>query len=258
MMKQLFSKILLVLIGCSLLCFVRPHKKITLFSIGDSTMAWYDVQEWSKQNGGENYPLRGWMMMMPQFFKSNVEIKDEAISGISSKSFRDEGAWKKVIDAVKPGDYVFIQFGHNDEKPDSANHTDARTSFRQNLLNYVNETKAKGANPVLFTSIARRKFDANGKLEDTHGDYVTVVRELAKEINVPLIDLNKKTGELVEHLGPEESKKLYLYIEPGAFTQLPEGKKDDTHLCVYGATKVAELAVQGIRKEHLGLAKYLK
>jgi len=198
------------------------------------------------------------MMMMPQFFKSNVEIKDEAISGISSKSFRDEGAWKKVIDAVKPGDYVFIQFGHNDEKPDSANHTDARTSFRQNLLNYVNETKAKGANPVLFTSIARRKFDANGKLEDTHGDYVTVVRELAKEINVPLIDLNKKTGELVEHLGPEESKKLYLYIEPGAFTQLPEGKKDDTHLCVYGATKVAELAVQGIRKEHLGLAKYLK
>jgi lysophospholipase L1-like esterase len=258
MMKQFSIKFLLVALTLVFLGFIPAQKKITIFSIGDSTMASYDVEEWSKRNGGKNYPLRGWMMAMPQFFNQNVTIKNAAISGISSKSFRDEGAWQKVIDEVEPGDYVFIQFGHNDEKPDTASHTDATTSFRQNLINYINETKAKGAYPVLFTSIVRRKFNSSGRLEDTHGDYVTVVRELAKEKNIPLVDLNKKTCELVESLGPEESKKLYLYIQPGLFTQLPQGKQDDTHLCEYGATKFAELAVQGIKELNLGLVKYLK
>src|ERR1044072_6988713 len=193
MMKQFSIKFLLVALTLVFLGFIPAQKKITIFSIGDSTMASYDVEEWSKRNGGKNYPLRGWMMPMPQFFNQNVTIKNAAISGISSKSFRDEGAWQKVIDEVEPGDYVFIQFGHNDEKPDSANHTDARTTFRQNLMNYIKETKAKGGYPVLFTSIVRRKFNANGKLEDTHGNYVVVVRELAKELNVPLVDINKKT-----------------------------------------------------------------
>ena len=258
MNERFLVRIFLVMLSFTLLCFKPAHKKITIFSIGDSTMAWYDTEESSKKNGGQNYPLRGWMMAVPQFFNKEVEIHNAAISGISSKSFRDQGAWKKVIDEVKPGDYVFIQFGHNDEKPDTTVHTEAGTSFHQNLINYITESRAKGAYPVLFTSIVRRKFNVNGKLEDTHGDYVTVVRQLAKETNVPLIDLNKKTSDLVESLGPEESKKLYLYIEPGAFTKLPEGKKDDTHLCEYGAYKFAELAVQGLKQLNLGLVEYLK
>src|ERR1051325_2471226 len=105
-MKRFFAKIGLLFVSLTLLCFKPAQKKITIFSIGDSTMAWYDIKEWSKKNGGENYPLRGWMMAMPQFFTGKVQIQNAAISGISSKSFRDEGAWKKVIDAVKPGDYV--------------------------------------------------------------------------------------------------------------------------------------------------------
>ena len=254
----MFSFRIYFVICLGLVAFIPAHRKITVFSIGDSTMADYNIDEWSKNNGGKNYPLRGWMMAMPQLVKKDVVIQNAAISGISSRSFRDEGAWQKVIDQVKPGDYVFIQFGHNDEKPDSANHTDARTSFRRNLMNYVAETRAKGGNPILFTSLVRRKFDNNGKLVDTHGDYVTVVRELATEINVPLIDLNKLMGDLVQNLGPEESKKLYLYIEPGLFTKLPEGKKDDTHLCEYGATKVAELAVKEIKRLKLPLGSYLK
>jgi len=241
-----------------LVAFKPVHEKITIFSIGDSTMADYDINEWSKNNGGKNYPLRGWMMAMPEFVKKDVIIHNAAISGISSKSFRDEGAWQKVIDQVKPGDYVFIQFGHNDEKPDSASHTDARTSFRHNLINYVSETQSKGGNPVLFTSLVRRKFDANGKLVDTHGDYVTVVRELAAELKVPLVDLNKLMGDLVQQMGMEESKKIYLYIEPGLFTKLPEGKKDDTHLCEFGATKVAQLAVKEVKRLKLPLGSYLK
>jgi len=255
---KLFSFRVCLLIILGLLAFTPAHKKITVFSIGDSTMADYDIEQWSKNNGGTNYPLRGWMMMMPQHFKKGVVVQNAAISGISSKSFRNEGAWQRVIEQVKQGDYVFIQFGHNDEKSDSANHTDARTSFRQNLINYINETKAKGANPILFTSLVRRKFDASGKLVDTHGDYVTVVRELAKELHFPLVDLNKLMGDLVQSMGPEESKKLYLYIEPGFFSKLPEGKKDDTHLCINGANKVAELAANEIRRLKLPLAKWLK
>src|SRR5690606_34992080 len=123
-------------------------------------------------NGGKNYPLRGWMMMMPQFLKDQVIVHNAAVSGRSSKNFRTEGHWKKVLDQIKPGDYVFIQFGHNDQKKDdTARYTIPETTFRQNLTRYINETKAKGAHPVLFTSIARRNF-VNGKLVDSHGDSV--------------------------------------------------------------------------------------
>src|SRR5690606_25268022 len=172
-------------------------------------------------------------------------------------SYRSEGLWNKVINRVKEGDYVFIQFGHNDAKEDTLRHTEPQTSFKENIRSYVNEVRAKKANPILLTSIVRRNFDKSGKLVDTHGEYVTVVRDLAREMNVPLIDLNKKTAELVENLGPEESKKLYMYVEPGVTAKLPKGKKDDTHLCEVGALKVAELATQGLKEIKSPLAKYL-
>lgn len=241
----------LTLIGIFLMvCGFNAQKdKITLYSIGDSTM--------SKTNTADNYPGRGWMQMIDQFFDGSINIVNQGASGRSSKSYRNEGLWNKVIDRVKPGDYVLIQFGHNDEKEDTLRHTDPQTTFKQNMGNYVNEVRAKKANPILLTSIVRRNFDKNGKLVDTHGQYVSVIRDLAKEMNVPLIDLNKKTGELVESLGPEESKKLYMYIAPEVTPKLPKGKKDDTHLCEAGALKVAELAVQGLKEIKSPLTKYL-
>jgi lysophospholipase L1-like esterase len=240
----------LIAVSLILWSFNPFQKKITVFSIGDSTMCNYGTSD--------NYPLRGWMMMMGPMFNDKVVVNNAASSGRSSKSFREEGRWKKVIEEVQPGDYVFIQFGHNDEKKDSARHTDARTSFRQNLLNYVNETQAKGAHPVLVTSIVRRQFDSTtGKLADTHGDYVTVVRELAEKINIPLIDLNKKTAQMVEGMGAEASKKLYLYLAPGQHAKAPGGKKDDTHLCEYGAIQFAELAAESLIELNLPLARYL-
>jgi lysophospholipase L1-like esterase len=251
------KRLLLLLSGMVLLSFTQHRKKVHIFSIGDSTMCDFS-ENYLSQFGGPNYPIRGWMQMAPQFFTEDAVIHNAAQSGRSSKSFRDEGWWQKVIDSVRAGDYVFIMFGANDQKPDSARHTDPATTYRQNLVNYINETRAKGAHPVLFTSIVRRIFDKNGKLVNTFGDYIDTVRALAKEMNVPLVDLYKKTGEMVESYGPEESKKLFLYIEPGLFTKLPEGKKDNTHLSIKGATKVAELAVQGIKELHLPLARYIK
>jgi len=249
-MKKINTRLAAVV--CLLICcaFSLQKDKITLYSIGDSTM--------SKASTADNYPGRGWMQMIDSLFNGEIRIVNQAASGRSSKSFRNEGQWYKVISRLKAGDYVFIQFGHNDAKPDTLRFTDPQTSFKDNIRNYVNEVKAKNAHPILFTSIVRRTFDKSGKLVDTHGDYVTVIRDLAKELDVPLIDLNKKTAELVEQMGPEESKKLFMHIAPGVSAKIPNGKKDDTHLCEAGALKVAELAVNGLREVKSPLVKYLR
>lgn len=250
------SKLILVALCLTFLCF-KPISSVNVFSIGDSTMCNFDVKQLSEYNGGENYPIRGWMMMMHKFFNKHVIIHNCAVNGKSSKNFRTEGYWKKVIDSVGPGDYVFIQFGPNDMAKDTIRHTEARTTFKQNLKNYITEVRAKGAYPILFTSITKRAFNGNGKLTDTFGEYVKVPRELAQEMNVPLIDLNKKTRDLVEKMGPEKTKKLYLFIKPGLFTKLPGGLQDSVHLKERGATEVARLAARGLKEINSPLAKYL-
>lgn len=240
-------------LGLLLCSFLPQQRKTHIFSIGDSTMCDYDKKYLTSFGGNTLYPIRGWMQMARGLFTGPVEVHNAARSGRSSKSFRTEGHWQKVIDSVQQGDYVFIMFGPNDQKSDTARHTEPRTTYRQNLINYINEVRAKHGHPVLFTSIVRRKFNSNGKLEDTMGDYIVVVRELAAEMKVPLVDLHQKFGELVEHYGPEESKKLFLYIAPGVFPKLPDGKQDDTHLSEFGATKVAEIAVAALKQLNLGI-----
>ena len=237
---------------------IPVQKKITIFSIGDSTMCYYGPEKLNTGYGKAGYPVSGWMMPAGDFFNKNVTITNVARSGRSSKSFRAEGCWDTVIKTIRPGDYVFIQFGHNDSKPDTSRFTDPNTTFHDNLLRYINETKQKGGKPVLFTSIARRAFDSTGVLLDTHGDYITAVRKLATETNTPLIDLNKKTIKLLTELGPEESKKLFCYLEPGELPGYPNGARDDTHLNSNGAQKVCALAIEGIKELHLPLEKYLK
>jgi lysophospholipase L1-like esterase len=258
---QYISRIKAALAGVCLLCcsFMLPQQQINVFSIGDSTMSDYDATYLLSFGGDKYYPIRGWMQMARNHFSAPVVVHNAARSGRSSRSFRNEGHWQKVIDSVRQGDYVFIMFGANDQKPDTARHTDPRTTYRENLARYINETRAKGAHPVLFTSIVRRKFDGNGKLEDTFGDYVPAMRDLAAEMQVPLVDLYKRTGELVQGYGPEASKALFIYIQPGVFPKLPDGKQDDTHLSEMGAEKVAEAAVAGLKELKLpGLAEYLK
>lgn len=232
-----------------LLAFVKPAQKVRIISIGDSTMA--DAVT------ADDYPGRGWMQMTRPYYAQEVEIFNFARSGRSSKSFRTEGHWEKALKQIGPGDYVFIQFGHNDQKPDTARHTDPETTFKANLIRYVEETKARKAFPILFTSIVRREFGKDGKLKDTHGAYVTVVRALADSLAIPLVDMTRLTGQLVEQLGVEDSKKLYLYVQPGVTPKLPEGKKDDTHLCVYGADQYARLAAESIKTLSIPLSQYV-
>jgi lysophospholipase L1-like esterase len=222
-----------------------------LFLAGDSTMADRAPKPPDLEHGwGEG--LRR-LMLHPENF---VNL---AVNGRSTKSFRAEGRWDQLLARLQPGDFVLIQFGHNDQKQESPErYADAHGAYRDNLRRFVQEVRAHGAHPVLATSICRRKFSAEGLLQETLGDYPAVVRELAAAEQVPLLDLHVSTWNLLSRLGPERTKDLFMNVPPGVYPELPEGKQDDTHLKVAGADAVAALAVQEIFAKQLPLAALLR
>jgi DNA sulfur modification protein DndE len=225
-------------------------RKIRIFLIGDSTMANKPL---------EDNPERGWGQMLPEFFNDDVEIRNHAKNGRSTKSFIDQGLWQAVLDSLRPVDYVMIQFGHNDQKiTDSTRYADPHGAYQRNLQCFVNESRAKGAQPILITPVMRRCFDEHGQFYDTHGDYPGVVREVASQIQVPLIDLHQSSRELLVSLGEEKSKEIFLWIEPGKYARFPEGKQDNTHFSEYGARQIAGLVVNDIKTMDLKLKDYLK
>ncbi len=227
---------------------VGSHRQLTVYTIGDSTMA---------DKKPEVYPETGWCQVLSTFFDVGVLVKNKAVNGRSTKSFIKEGRWKSVLDSLDNGDYVFIQFGHNDEKEyDTARYTTPFGTYAGNLEKFVRETREKGGIPVLFTPIVRRKFDESGKLTDTHGQYPEAVRKVASEMKVPLIDLQKLSADLITRTGPEPSKKLFLWTEPDS--RFLEGRKDDTHLSVEGAKLVARLAAENLKKLHMKLSIHIK
>lgn len=242
------SFIAVLMLAFVVMAFVNPLKP-TIFMIGDSTMA-------NKQ--AKAFPETGWGQVLGALADtSRIQIDNHARNGRSTKSFTDEGLWAVVVSKIQPGDYVFIQFGHNDEKKDKPNvYARAETSFRINLKRYIDETKAKGGIPVLFTSIVRYDFEPNGKLRDTHGAYIAAAKEVAAENGIPLIDLEAETHLLLEKYGPEAATQLFVHALPGDYDNYPEGKIDNTHLNRWGAIEVAQLAVKCIKKQIPALASY--
>ena len=234
----------------ALLAAAAPERT-TVHAVGDSTMA-------DKPNPETN-PERGWGQMLPRFLSDEVVVRNHAVNGRSSKSFIDEGKWGAVLAELKRGDYVLIQFAHNDYKPtDPKRHTNPSTGYRRNLERYVAEARGKGATPVLLSPIVKRQFNAAGVLEDAHGAYPLVMRMVAKEMNVPFIDLQLMSEDLVMAAGPEGAKALYLWVAPGASTMYPDGKQDDTHLSVAGATEIARLAARGLKQSGLPIAAQVR
>ncbi|SFU27523.1 Lysophospholipase L1 [Pustulibacterium marinum] len=245
-MKKLLTTILLL---CTLT--ITAQQKPTLYLIGDSTMA-------DKKNPDTN-PEHGWGQLLPELMTDDIVIENHAVNGRSSKSFRTEGRWKTVYDNLKKGDFVFIQFGHNDQKfKDSTRFTNPFTEYRYNLERYVKETRSKGAIPILMSSIVRRNFNEYGVLVDTHKEYPLVVRMVAKDLEVPFVDMQWLTEQLENQFGPEKSADLHLHFQPGEVAYYPKGKDDNTHLSRMGATLVASLALQEINKQDLELKKYIR
>jgi lysophospholipase L1-like esterase len=234
----------LVIVCCSAFLGLKSNGHIRIYLIGDSTMADKPLVD---------NPEHGWGQLLPIFFSDRVQVLNYACNGRSTKSFITEGRWKIVADQLKDGDYVFIEFGHNDaKKEDTSRFTPPIPDYRDNLIKFIQESREKRAIPVLLTPITRRDFK-EGKYMASHGDYPDVMKEVASRENVPLIDMFEKSKQLVQKLGDEQSKILYLAgVKQNEF-RLWNKKRDNTHLSRRGAIQMASFVVDGIKELHLPL-----
>ena len=219
--------------------------KLTVYLAGDSTVTDQAAEPWCS-----------WGQMLPRFLDNQVVVTNLAESGETAKSFIGEHRWQKLISLIQPGDYVFLQFGHNDQK-DKSPGAGAFTTYTDTLETMIAETKAHGAFPVLVTSMNRRTFDAAGKVTNSLGDFPEAVRRLAAAQGIPLIDLNAMTKTFYEALGPEVAKRAFVHFAANSFPDQDKAIADDTHYCDYGAYELAKLVVNGIRTAVPGLARHL-
>lgn len=208
------------------------QKNIKVFTIGDSTMA-------NKTSTTE----RGWGMLFPLFVQSSlVTVANHAADGRSTKSFIDEGRWTTVVNQLSDGDYVLIQFGHNDEKTDASLHTDASTTYKQNIRRFVSDIRERNANPILLTPIVRRIFGNDGNIMHEHEAYAQALRELAEELDIPLIDMTMLSSQYENIAGIEGSRALHEYF--------PTSEIDNTHLCKFGAYITARCVAEQIEADN--------
>ena len=243
------KKIQIILIAIGLISFIIPQKKKKkIYLIGDSTIAIKEIKA---------YPETGWGMPFAYFFDSTIEVDNRAKNGRSTRTFISENRWQTVADSLQNGDYVFIQFGHNDESKEKVDRYVTPEQFKINLKKFVVETRAKKAKPVLITAVSRRKFDSTHHIVDGHGIYTKIVRDLAIELNVPIIDLQKSSTTLLENMGEENSKMLFLQLEPNEHPNYPEGRNDNTHFNEFGARKMAQLVLAEIRNLKLDLVEHI-
>jgi pectinesterase len=259
------KKLLLAILALLVLTSLKQDKVTTIFVIGDSTAANKDI------SGGKQE--RGWAMVLQSYFDDNILIDNHARNGRSSKSFINEGLWEKVLEKLRPGDLVIIQFGHNDEKPKADRHTDPGSTFDYNLAKFVRETREHGGIPVLMNCVVRRNFLVKAPeieddellrtstfkdgvkmvegdtLIDTHGLYRIAPKDVAQRMNCHFVDANQITHELEQGLGTEASKKLHMWFRPGEEPSEPKGKQDNTHYSIYGAHQVASRLADALCEE---------
>ena len=242
-------RLALIISTCLFFSFAAKDP-MRVFLIGDSTMA---------DKLPADFPETGWGMPFSKLFNEAVEVQNHAYNGRSTKSFRREGRWAKVQAQLKKGDYVFIQFGHNDAKAsDTARYAPSQTDFRDNLTRYVAETRAKGGIPILLTPTQRRKFDSTGVFVDQHADYPNVVREVAAKEKVLLIDIEKESKKYISSEGPEGAKKMFLHYPVGIFRKFMKGAADDTHFSPFGAMKISDMVAEAILASNEHLRSFLK
>lgn len=229
---------LIILLVMTASIFKGETKKIKIFLAGDSTMAIKETRY---------YPETGWGMPFVHFWDSSVTVVNKAKNGRSTKSFIKEGLWNSIQKEASEGDYVFIQFGHNDESKDKGERYTTPDSFKMNLTRFIKETRDLKAIPVLLTPVSRRKFDQQGKAVETHIEYSALVREVAREQQSLLIDLDEKSRALYQQFGPDDSKWLFLQLQPGEHPNYPDGRNDNTHFSELGARLVAQLVLKELR-----------
>lgn len=251
-------KLTLISVAFVILClfFAGTNRPVHIFMAGDSTMALKPLSKnvWDSIAGdsiSESFPERGWGQLLPEFFNQNIVIEDYAQNGRSSRTFIEQGWWKKIIDNVRIGDYVVIQFGHNDSAEDRPDRYTPPKQYVENLSYFVDEVRLKGGIPVICTSVVRRRFDSKGVFQDSHGEYVELARKVAKEKNVLMIDMYEKSKKLLVDMGKEQSASLFLHIAAGENKIFPDGKTDNTHFKENGARIMASLFVEGLKENNV-------
>ena len=237
-----YSFIILLLVCTSL---VPPRQKITVYLIGDSTMA---------DKRASAFPETGWGTPFKTFFDSTVVIDNRAKNGRSTKTFISENLWQPIADQLKAGDYVFIQFGHNDEAKTKGERYASPELYKENLRKFIRETRNKNAYPVLLSPVTRRRFDENGNIRETHIEYSPIVHQVARDTNTPYIDLDKKSRQMLQEFGEEDSRYLFLQLSAGEHPNYPDGVDDNTHFSEFGARKIAQIVLKEIVALRLELA----
>ncbi|MGN6442181.1 MAG: pectinesterase family protein [Arthrobacter sp.] len=221
----------------------KPRTKPVIFVVGDSTSSAYQQSE---------RPRAGWGQALPLLLGPQATVFDYAWSGASSKSFADAGLLERVLALMQPGDYLLISFGHNDEKvSDLSRGTLPDSTYREYLGRYIDGARARGGKPVLVTSVERRRFDSFGTAQDSHGAYPQAVRDLAAATGTPLVDLTFSSKELWQKLGPEGTKRQFLFLAPGEYPQYPQGSEDNTHFQAAGALSVARLVARELQQKEI-------
>lgn len=218
----------------------------TIFLCGDSTVVDQDNEPWAS-----------WGQMITRFFDAGVSFANYAESGESANTFIAAGRLKKALSQMKAGDYIFMEFSHNDQKQRGPG-KGAFYSFMTSLKTFIDEAHARGAHPVLVTPTQRRSFDEKGKIRDTHADFPDAIRWLAAKENIPLIDLHQMTRTLYEAMGVEPSKKAFVHYPAGSYPGQNRPMADNTHFNPYGAYQIAKCIIEGMKKIDLPILEHLR
>lgn len=263
-MKMKYLKWLTACVAVLFVCGAALQRPVHIFMAGDSTMALKPLYKTYYQPATgyaepDEWPERGWGQLLPEFFDDRVVIADYAQNGRSTRTFIEQGWWQKIMDQLQAGDYVVIQFGHNDQAEDRPDKYVPLEDYKKNLGKMVDEVRAKGATPILCTPVVRRSFDKEGNFRESHGEYVAKVREVAREKKVMLSDLYASTRKMVADAGPVKSEAFFLRVPKGTNRNYPEGREDNTHFNELGARKVAGLFADDLRALKVkGLVSYLR
>lgn len=220
----------------------------TVYMAGDSTMAFKPVKD---------RPETGWGMPFSQFFDADIEVENHAMNGRSTRTFIEEGRWDSIESSLQKGDFVIIQFGHNDESERKKDRYTTPEQYKSNLARFIRETRAKGARPLLMSPITRRYFRGDGTIRHTH-PYTPLSREVAEEEKVDFIDMDAITREHFQQQGDQNSALRFLHIKPNVHPNYPNGVRDDTHLNQLGAREVAQLALREMKKMGHPLSEKLR
>ena len=242
------KKIIWTAFSLMLVSFNGPVKQKKIWLCGDSTIA-------IKQTSA--YPETGWGMPFAYLWDSTIQVNNLAKNGRSTKTFINEGLWQQVLDGAGEGDFVLIQFGHNDESEEKKDRYTNPEDFKANLNKFIKEARALKATPILLTPVSRRKFDEAGIAKETHQVYSRLVKDVAVAENVLFIDLDSKSRALYQDFGKDNSTILFLHLKAGEHPNYPDGKIDNTHFSELGARLIAQLVLKEIRALNTSLNEHV-